>query len=127
MFAITANRTTTCTRILNYPGHIVNCSLELTTGKTTGKEVARLFNRPYMGGLDRLGILAKGIPGRGSRGRRSRSAKPPQSDLSWLPTAPFPARHPGITLKPRLIPRINSGAELIFGRRHPKIYPDRWA
>jgi uroporphyrinogen decarboxylase len=44
----------------NYPGHIVNCSLELTTGKTTGKDVARLFNRPYMGGLDRLGILAKG-------------------------------------------------------------------
>jgi uroporphyrinogen decarboxylase len=45
---------------VDYPGQIVNCSLELTTGKTSGKEVSRLFGRPFMGGLDRLGILAKG-------------------------------------------------------------------
>jgi uroporphyrinogen decarboxylase len=45
---------------VDYPGQIVNCSLELTGGKTTGQEVARLFKRPFMGGLDRLGTLAKG-------------------------------------------------------------------
>ena len=47
-------------RYADYPGQVVNASLELTGGKTTAKEVARLYNRPYMGGLDRLGLLAKG-------------------------------------------------------------------
>jgi uroporphyrinogen decarboxylase len=45
---------------LEYPGQIVNCSLELTGSAITAKEVAALFKRPYMGGLNRLGILAKG-------------------------------------------------------------------
>jgi uroporphyrinogen decarboxylase len=45
---------------LDYPGHIVNASLDLTTGRTTGKEIARMFNRPFMGGLERKGILATG-------------------------------------------------------------------
>jgi uroporphyrinogen decarboxylase len=45
---------------LNYPGHIVNASLELTQGKTTAREIARMFNRPFMGGLERKGILATG-------------------------------------------------------------------
>ena len=45
---------------LDYPGQIVNSSLELSSGKTSAKEVARLFGRPYMGGLDRKGVLATG-------------------------------------------------------------------
>jgi uroporphyrinogen decarboxylase len=45
---------------LDYPGHIVNSSLELSSGKTSAKEVARLFDRPFMGGLDRKGVLASG-------------------------------------------------------------------
>jgi uroporphyrinogen decarboxylase len=45
---------------VNYPGQVVNASLELTDGKVSAKEVARLYNRPFMGGLDRLGVLATG-------------------------------------------------------------------
>lgn len=47
---------------VNYPGQIVNTSLELTTGKISAKEVSRLFTRPFMGGMDRLGIIANGRP-----------------------------------------------------------------
>jgi uroporphyrinogen decarboxylase len=45
---------------VDYPGHTVNTSLHLADGKTTALEVSRLFGRPFMGGLDRLGIIAKG-------------------------------------------------------------------
>jgi len=44
----------------SYPGQVVNTPLELTGGKTTPEEVSRLFGRPFMGGLNRLGILATG-------------------------------------------------------------------
>lgn len=47
---------------LDYPGQVVNVSLELTTGDITAKEVSRMFGRPYMGGLNRKGILATGSP-----------------------------------------------------------------
>lgn len=43
-----------------YPGQVVNASLELTGGKVSAREVARMYNRPFMGGLDRLGVLATG-------------------------------------------------------------------
>ncbi len=48
------------TRYADYPGQVVNASLELTGGKISAKEVARMYNRPFMGGLDRLGVLATG-------------------------------------------------------------------
>jgi uroporphyrinogen decarboxylase len=48
---------------VDYPGQIVNASLELTGGKTTPREVSRLFARPFMGGMNRLGVLAHGTPG----------------------------------------------------------------
>ena len=44
----------------DYPGQVVNASLELTGGKVSAKDVARMYNRPFMGGLDRLGVLATG-------------------------------------------------------------------
>lgn len=48
-------------RFLEYPGHVVNCSLELANGKhTSAAEVSRLFGRPYMGGMERMGIIASG-------------------------------------------------------------------
>jgi len=47
----------------SYPGHIVNTSLELVGGKPiSAKEVARLYGRPFMGGLERKGVIAKGSP-----------------------------------------------------------------
>ncbi len=48
------------TPFLDYPGHIVNCSLELGTGKLTAQEVSQMFDRPFMGGLDRLGTIFSG-------------------------------------------------------------------
>ncbi len=47
---------------LDYPGHIVNCNLNLDGGKTSAREVSEMFQRPFMGGLDRTGILATGSP-----------------------------------------------------------------
>jgi uroporphyrinogen decarboxylase len=48
------------TPFLDYPGHVVNFSNELNSKPITGKEVSRLFKRPFMGGLDRKGIIATG-------------------------------------------------------------------
>lgn len=45
----------------SYPGQVVSCGLELADGsEITPVEVSRLFGRPFMGGLNRLGILATG-------------------------------------------------------------------
>jgi uroporphyrinogen decarboxylase len=44
----------------DYPGHIVNTSLQLAEGTTSAREVARVFNRPFMGGLERKGVIATG-------------------------------------------------------------------
>jgi uroporphyrinogen decarboxylase len=41
---------------------VVNASLELTRGETSAREVARQFGRPYMGGLNRKGVLSNGSP-----------------------------------------------------------------
>lgn len=49
-------------RFVDYPGQVVNCSLELTGGRLTASEVASMFGRPFMGGLNRLGVLAHGTP-----------------------------------------------------------------
>ncbi len=48
------------TIFLDYPGHVVNSSLELESKKITGKEISSIFNRPYMGGLDRKGVIVSG-------------------------------------------------------------------
>ena len=45
---------------LDYPGQVVNCSLKLGNRTLTPKEVSKMFGRPFMGGLDRLGVIATG-------------------------------------------------------------------
>jgi uroporphyrinogen decarboxylase len=45
---------------VDYPGQVVNCSLHLGEQQITGKEVSSLFKRPYMGGMERKGIIATG-------------------------------------------------------------------
>jgi uroporphyrinogen decarboxylase len=47
---------------VSYPGHVVNTSLKLADGEISSREVARMFNRPFMGGLERKGIIASGSP-----------------------------------------------------------------
>ncbi len=50
------------TPYLDYPGQVVNTSLELTEKQLTPREVARLFGRPFMGGMNRKGVIATGSP-----------------------------------------------------------------
>jgi uroporphyrinogen decarboxylase len=45
---------------VDYPGHVVNCNLNLEGHKLSAGQVAEMFGRPYMGGLDRKGVIATG-------------------------------------------------------------------
>jgi len=46
----------------DYPGHVVNCNVKLASRQMSGQEVTQLFKRPFMGGMDRHGIIATGTP-----------------------------------------------------------------
>lgn len=46
----------------DYPGHIVNCSLAVGGLHMTPQAAAAFFGRPFMGGLERKGVLATGAP-----------------------------------------------------------------
>jgi uroporphyrinogen decarboxylase len=48
------------TPFLDYPGHVVNCSLNLENRILIAKEVSEMFGRPFMGGLERKGVIATG-------------------------------------------------------------------
>jgi len=48
---------------LDYPGHVVNCSLKLGEGELTADEISKMFGRPFMGGLDRKGTILSGKEG----------------------------------------------------------------
>jgi uroporphyrinogen decarboxylase len=48
------------TPFLEYPGHVVNCSLTLGERTVRPTDVAEMFGRPFMGGLDRTGVIAAG-------------------------------------------------------------------
>lgn len=43
-----------------YPGHVVSCSPRLTKREKSLRDLATLFGRPIMGGMDRKGVLATG-------------------------------------------------------------------
>ncbi len=48
--------------VYDYPGHVINCNVKLTDHSITGQEITKLFKRPFMGGMDRHGIIATGTP-----------------------------------------------------------------
>ena len=48
------------TPFLDYPGDVVSCPLLLGDRRLELQDVAHLFNRPVMGGLDRHGVLVDG-------------------------------------------------------------------
>lgn len=50
------------TPFLDYPGHVVNASLHVGDRLLTPHELSAMFGRPFMGGLERKGILATGTP-----------------------------------------------------------------
>jgi len=45
---------------VNYPGDIVSCNQVLNSSELDLKEISKLFGRPYMGGLDRHGVIVTG-------------------------------------------------------------------
>jgi uroporphyrinogen decarboxylase len=45
---------------LDYPGQIVNCGTRLRSGERTPGELSRMFARPFLGGMDRHGVLVTG-------------------------------------------------------------------
>jgi uroporphyrinogen decarboxylase len=48
------------TPFLDYPGHVVNSSLKISDRTLTPKDASHLFGRPFMGGMERKGVLATG-------------------------------------------------------------------
>ena len=48
------------TPYLDYPGRVVNCGTRLTDGTRTPRELSELFGRPFLGGMDRHGIIVDG-------------------------------------------------------------------
>ena len=49
-------------KFTDYPGQVVNVSLDLVGGEVTARDVAAAFKRPFMGGLERKGVIATGTP-----------------------------------------------------------------
>ena len=46
---------------VDYPGHIINSSLDLTKGRTiSSRDMFQLFKRPFMGGMHKRGIMVSG-------------------------------------------------------------------
>lgn len=45
---------------LDYPGHVINFGHRLGSRKIDGREISQIFERPFMGGLDRNGVMATG-------------------------------------------------------------------
>jgi len=50
------------TPFLDYPGTVVNSSLKLGDRTLSATEASDLFKRPFMGGLERKGLIATGSP-----------------------------------------------------------------
>jgi uroporphyrinogen decarboxylase len=48
------------TPFLDYPGHVVNCSPHIGKRALSGQEISQLFGRPFMGGLERKGVIVTG-------------------------------------------------------------------
>jgi uroporphyrinogen decarboxylase len=50
------------TPFLDYPGHVVNSSLKVGDQTLTPDQASQMFGRPFMGGMERKGVLATGNP-----------------------------------------------------------------
>jgi uroporphyrinogen decarboxylase len=48
------------TPFLDYPGNVVNCSLKVGEQTIGPRNLAEMFGRPFMGGLERKGVIATG-------------------------------------------------------------------
>jgi uroporphyrinogen decarboxylase len=50
------------TPFLDYPGHVINSSLKLGDRTLSARQLSEMFKRPFMGGLERKGLIASGSP-----------------------------------------------------------------
>jgi uroporphyrinogen decarboxylase len=50
------------TPFLEYPGDVVNCNLHVGEETWTPKQASEFFGRPFMGGLERKGVIVDGTP-----------------------------------------------------------------
>jgi uroporphyrinogen decarboxylase len=66
------------TPFLGYPGHVVNCALEVGHNRITPQQASDLFDRPFMGGLERKGVLATGAPEEVRRAAQAVLAQAPE-------------------------------------------------
>ncbi len=78
----------------DYPGHIVNCSLEVGDRILTPREAAELFGRPFMGGMLRKGALSTGPVAQIQREAETVLAEAPEhfllaADCTVLPDTPW--------------------------------------
>lgn len=48
--------------VYDYPGHVINCNVKLIDKQISAHEIAKRFKRPFMGGMDRHGVIATGTP-----------------------------------------------------------------
>jgi len=48
------------TPFLDYPGDYINCGLNLSNRELTPREISSMFGRPFIGGLDRHGVIYSG-------------------------------------------------------------------
>lgn len=45
---------------LDYPGHVINFSHKLGSKEISGREISKIFDRPFMGGMERTGVISSG-------------------------------------------------------------------
>lgn len=48
--------------VYDYPGHVVNVNTKLKGREVSAQELIAKFKRPFMGGMDRHGIIGNGTP-----------------------------------------------------------------
>jgi uroporphyrinogen decarboxylase len=46
----------------DYPGHVVNCNVRLSDRRISARDITSRFRRPFMGGMDRHGVIGTGSP-----------------------------------------------------------------
>ena len=83
------------THFAKWPGQVVSAGLELADGSQIApEEVAKLFNRPFMGGLDRKGVISTGTPEQIRQAVLTAIQNAPErfilgADCTVLPTTPW--------------------------------------
>jgi uroporphyrinogen decarboxylase len=83
------------TRFAEWPGQVVSAGLELADGsRITAGQAAQLFNRPFLGGLDRKGVISTGTPEQIRQAVLTAIQSAPErfilgADCTVLPTTPW--------------------------------------